>query len=50
MTVHKLRDAEVRLARPREKLYKLFDGGSLFLAVTPAGGKHWRLQYRVGGK
>lgn len=50
MTVHKLRDSDVRLAKPRERIYKLFDGGSLFLAVTPAGGKHWRLQYRVAGK
>ena len=32
------------------KAQKLFDGGGLFLLVTPAGGKWWRLKYRFGGK
>jgi integrase len=26
------------------------DGGGLYLEVTPAGGKYWRLKYRFGGK
>jgi hypothetical protein len=26
------------------------DGGELHLVVTPAGGKVWRLKYRVAGK
>ena len=26
------------------------DGGGLFLLVTPAGGRLWRLKYRVGGR
>ncbi|MGE3550888.1 MAG: tyrosine-type recombinase/integrase [Geobacter sp.] len=30
--------------------YQLFDGGGLFLLVTPSGGKLWRLKYRFGGK
>ncbi|RWO06354.1 MAG: DUF4102 domain-containing protein [Mesorhizobium sp.] len=29
---------------------KLADGGGLFLAVTPAGGKYWRMTYRFDGK
>jgi hypothetical protein len=29
---------------------KLFDGGGLFLLVTPSGGKLWRLKYRHKGK
>jgi len=33
-------------ARAREKNYKMFDGGGLFLLVTPAGGKHWKMKYR----
>jgi hypothetical protein len=41
-----LSDAAVRTAKSREKPYKLFDGGGLFLAVTPKGGKLWRLKYR----
>jgi len=32
------------------KTQKLFDGGGLFLQVTPAGGKWWRLKYRFAGK
>jgi integrase len=27
-----------------------FDGGGLYLEVTPAGGRYWRLKYRFGGK
>ncbi|MCL1890070.1 MAG: integrase arm-type DNA-binding domain-containing protein [Desulfovibrionaceae bacterium] len=38
--------AQINNARPREKTYKLFDGGGLFLQVTPAGGKHWKMKYR----
>jgi integrase len=37
---------QINNARPRETSYKLFDGGGLFLQVTPAGGKHWRMKYR----
>ncbi|MDX3900382.1 MAG: Arm DNA-binding domain-containing protein [Sphingobium sp.] len=32
-----------------KKPYKLADSGGLFLYVTPAGGKLWRLKFRVGG-
>lgn len=42
--------AEVRNARPGEKPYKLGDGGGLFLYVTPAGARSWRMKYRFAGK
>lgn len=42
--------AEVRNAQPAERGYKLFDGGGLYLFVSPAGGKSWRMKYRYGGK
>ncbi len=45
-----LKDTAVRNARPRERPYKLFDGGGLFLLVMPGGAKRWRLKYRHGGK
>ncbi|RQR73755.1 MULTISPECIES: phage integrase central domain-containing protein [unclassified Burkholderia] len=45
-----LTDILIRNARPGEKPQKLFDGGGLFLYVTPGGGKLWRLKYRFGGK
>jgi len=37
---------QVQNAKPKEKMYKLFDGGGLFLQVSPSGGKHWRMKYR----
>lgn len=27
-------------------MYKLFDGGGLFLQVNPTGGKYWKMKYR----
>lgn len=46
----RLNDLAVRKAEPRDKPYKLTDGGGLYLLVTPAGGKLWRLKYRVEGR
>ncbi|AEP10752.1 tyrosine-type recombinase/integrase [Micavibrio aeruginosavorus] len=37
-------------AKPKEKPYKLADGGGLYLLVNPNGAKHWRLKYRFLGK
>lgn len=43
----KLSDARLRnLKTPG----KHFDGGGLYLEVTPTGGRYWRLKYRHGGK
>lgn len=39
-----------RTAKPREKPYKLSDGGGLYLLVQPHGSKLWRLAYRFGGE
>jgi integrase len=44
-----LTDTKVRTTKPADKPQKLFDGGGLFLLVTPSGGKLWRLKYRFGG-
>ena len=44
-----LADVAVRGAKLRGKDYKLADGGGLYLLVTPAGGKLWRLKYRMHG-
>jgi integrase len=41
-----LTQLQVRNAKPREKAYKLADGGGLYLEVMPAGGKLWRMKYR----
>jgi integrase len=45
----KLSAVEVRTARYKGKVLKLFDGGGLYLHIKP-GGKYWRLKYRFGGK
>lgn len=45
-----LTNTAVRNAKPGEKSTRLFDGGGLYLEVSPAGGKWWRLKYRFGGK
>ena len=45
-----LTDTEIRKARPAEKPYRLSDAGSLYLWVTPAGGKLWRWAYKHEGK
>jgi integrase len=45
-----LSDTSIRSAKPAAKPQRLFDGGGLYLEVSPAGGKLWRLKYRHGGK
>ena len=44
-----LTDIAIRHAKPGLKQYKLADGAGLYLLVTPAGGKLWRLKYRLAG-
>jgi integrase len=46
----KLTDVAIRNAKPGEKPLKMADGQGLFLFVTPAGGKLWRLKYRLDGR
>ncbi|MBW2558635.1 MAG: integrase arm-type DNA-binding domain-containing protein [Deltaproteobacteria bacterium] len=41
---------KVRTAKPRKNPYKLFDGGGLFLLVTPSGGKLWNFKYYFDNK
>lgn len=43
-----LKDAAIRAAKPGERPYRLSDGGQLYVQVTPAGGKHWRMNYTFG--
>jgi hypothetical protein len=45
-----LTDVAIRNAKPGAKPVKMTDGGGMFLLVTPAGGKLWRLKYRLDGK
>ena len=47
-----LNDRQIKAAKPADtgKKIKLFDGNSLYLEVTPAGGKIFRMRYRIDGK
>ena len=45
-----LTDSAIRTAKPSDKAIRLFDGGGLYLEVSPSGGKWWRFKYRFGGK
>ena len=45
-----LTDIQVRTVKAQDKEFKLFDGGGLFLLVTPSGGKLWRFKYRFADK
>lgn len=45
-----LTDTQIKNAKPKEKEYRLFDGGGLNLLVTATGGKLWRLKYSFDGK
>ena len=45
-----LKDLAARSAKPKDRPYKLSDGGGLYLYVSPAGGKLWRWDYRADGK
>jgi hypothetical protein len=45
-----LSDPAVRNAKPGARARKMFDGGGLYLEVSPRGGKWWRLKYRFDGK
>ena len=43
-----LTDAKIKAAKPRDTAYKLVDSQQLYLHVTPAGGRHWRMNYTYG--
>jgi integrase len=45
-----LADTSIRNAKPSEKSIRLYDSHGLYLEVSPAGGKWFRLKYRFDGK
>jgi integrase len=45
-----LTETRLRSAKPKARPYKLRDGGGLFLLITPANGRLWRLRYKVHGR
>lgn len=45
-----LTETQARSSKPRDRAYKLADGGGLFLLIQPNGSKLWRMKYRYAGK
>lgn len=46
----KLKDKTIKAVKPKDKAYKLADGGGLYLLINPNGSKLWKLKYRFAGK
>lgn len=42
-----LTDLTCRIAKPKEKAYKIRDGKGLYLFISPVGGKSWRYDYKI---
>jgi len=45
-----LTDTKIKRAKPKDKMYKLFDRDGLYLEVKPTDRKVWRIKYRLFGK
>mgnify|MGYP001156724355 FL=1 len=45
MPTNKLTDLKCNAAKKRDRLYKLSDGGNLYLVVHPSGGRYWRFRF-----
>lgn len=46
----KLTIRQIDTQKPRDKAFKLSDGGGLYLLINPNGSRYWRLKYRFAGK
>jgi integrase len=46
----KLTIRQIDTQKPKDKAFKLSDGGGLYLLVNPNGARYWRLKYRFAGK
>lgn len=46
----KLTIRQIDTQKPKDKAFKLSDGGGLYLLVNPNGSRYWRLKYRFAGK
>jgi integrase len=46
-TTGKLAAVSVKQAKPKDKPYKLSDGGGMYLLINPNGSRYWRWKYRL---
>ncbi len=49
-TTGKLAAVTVRQSKPRDKPYKLSDGGGMYLLINPNDSRYWRWKYRINKK
>lgn len=47
---NRLTATAIKAAKPKEKTYRMSDGGGLYLEVSKTGSRYWRMKYRYGGK
>ncbi len=47
---YSLTPTRINNAKPKERAYRLTDGGGLLVEVLPSGSKTWRYQYSLDGK
>ncbi len=45
-----LTELQIKNLKPKDKAYRVTDGGGLSLEITPSGGKLWRWRYYYQGK
>ncbi|MFN3700399.1 MAG: tyrosine-type recombinase/integrase [Alphaproteobacteria bacterium] len=45
-----LNNTQVNSSKPKDKPYKMADGGGMYLEIMPNGSKYWRMKYRWLGK
>ena len=45
-----LTDIKIKSLKPKEKSYKVFDGGGLYIYVSAAGSKTFRIKYTFNKK
>ena len=45
-----LTEIKIKALKPRDKSYKAYDAGGLFLQVMPSGSKLWRFRYQFAGR
>jgi hypothetical protein len=45
-----LTDRLIKSAKPKDKDYRLSDGKGLYLQVTKAGNKSFRVKFKINGK
>ena len=44
-----LTDTAIRAFKPRSKAYKMADSKGLYLNISPSGGRHWKVKFRLPG-